>query len=325
MAEFGWDQWDRVREAIGAAPHLQDDLYLRSRTEEELMRRCEFLLKVLRKDHYDHQMKKDLVKGNLEEEQKTLLNELNSLLSQEETMRAEIAVNKKEVARLRETIKQAQATRKQPAKESETQQSKEVTRLRDLHLSEEQLLALVPFLDEMRRGVRATFGDMRSYLQREISVIPRVVLNKVVSFVAVKSKGRGLLTLRDDLVDKAKKCVDLSKEVAVSKRVTEKCEEVSKREGEIIDVKKRNQEEEERVDKIWAKVLGMFIKERSIANDVLFSEEMRKRLGCSERDLKSLSRKHLSRVGNRWELKLDKLSEKRVAEPTDVNSKVQSV
>ena len=47
-----------MRRAIAEAPHLMYDMYLRTRSEEELMRRCETLMKALKKELKDLEKKK---------------------------------------------------------------------------------------------------------------------------------------------------------------------------------------------------------------------------------------------------------------------------
>lgn len=353
-----------MRRAIAEAPHLMYDMYLRTRSEEELMRRCETLMKALKKERGEQSAKREAVKKELEKERATLLKELGSVLTESERLGKALEEARGEVAALQASLREAKTEQQKTAKLAQKQaklaerqaerQAKRVERqavleqkqaeklaqleqkqkqkaeakemtLRGLQLPEEAVLKLVPLLEQLRRSVRGRLGDVHTYALRLLPDLPRAVVRDAVTLVTLKNTAKGTVGLRSELVDRERRCVDLSKEMEVSARVREECEKASKEPaGEMMDLRETNRKEEERLNGAWEKVMQRIIESGSIANSVLFSQATKEELKCDDRDLRALAKKHLQRKRATWVLKPEKTSVKRPAEEADMESKKQN-
>ena len=340
------------------------DMYLRTRSEEELMRRCETLMKALKKERGEQSAKREAVKKELEKERATLLKELGSVLTESETLGKALEEARGEVAALQASLREAKTEQQKTAKLAQKQaklaerqavleqkraerqavleqkqaeklaqleqkqkqkaEAKEMT-LRGLQLPEEAVLKLVPLLEQLRRSVRGRLGDVHTYALRLLPDLPRAVVRDAVTLVTLKNTAKGTVGLRSELVDRERRCVDLSKEMEVSARVREECEKASKEPaGEMMDLRETNRKEEERLNGAWEKVMQRIIESGSIANSVLFSQATKEELKCDDRDLRALAKKHLQRKRATWVLKPEKTSVKRPAEEADMESKKQN-
>lgn len=340
------------------------DMYLRTRSEEELMRRCETLMKALKKERGEQSAKREAVKKELEKERATLLKELGNVLTESERLGKALEEARGEVAALQASLREAKTEQQKTAKLAQKQaklaerqaerQAKRVERqavleqkqaeklaqleqkqkqkaeakemtLRGLQLPEEAVLKLVPLLEQLRRSVRGRLGDVHTYALRLLPDLPRAVVRDTVTLVTLKNTAKGTVGLRSELVDREKGCVDLSKEMEVSARVREECEKASKEPaGEMMDLRETNRKEEERLNGAWEKVMQRIIESGSIANSVLFSQATKEELKCDDRDLRALAKKHLQRKRATWVLKPEKTSVKRPAEEADMESKKQN-
>lgn len=353
-----------MRRAIAEAPHLMYDMYLRTRSEEELMRRCETLMKALKKERCEQSAKREAVKKELEKERATLLKELGSVLTESERLGKALEEARGEVAALQASLREAKTEQQKTAKLAQKQaklaerqaerqakraerqavleqkqaeklaqleqkqkqkaEAKEMT-LRGLQLPEEAVLKLVPLLEQLRRSVRGRLGDVHTYALRLLPDLPRAVVRDAVTLVTLKNTAKGTVGLRSELVDREKGCVDLSKEMEVSARVREECEKASKEPaGEMMDLRETNRKEEERLNGAWQKVMQRIIESGSITHSVLFSQATKEELKCDDRDLRALAKKHLQRKRATWVLKPEKTSVKRPAEEADMESKKQN-
>ena len=163
---------------------------------------------------------------------------------------------------------------------------------------------------------------MHTYALRLLPDLPRAVVRDTVTLVTLKNTAKGTVGLRSELVDRERRCVDLSKEMEVSARVREECEKASKEPaGEMMDLRETNRKEEERLNGAWQKVMQRIIESGSIAHSVLFSQATKEELKCDDRDLRALAKKHLQRKRATWVLKPEKTSVKRPAEEADTESK----
>lgn len=353
-----------MRRAIAEAPHLMYDMYLRTRSEEELMRRCETLMKALKKERGEQSAKREAVKKELEKERATLLKELGNVLTESERLGKALEEARGEVAALQASLREAKTEQQKTAKLAQKQaklaerqaerQAKRVERqavleqkqaeklaqleqkqkqkaeakemtLRGLQLPEEAVLKLVPLLEQLRRSVRGRLGDVHTYALRLLPDLPRAVVRDAVTLVTLKNTAKGTVGLRSELVDRERGCVDLSKEMEVSARVREECEKASKEPaGEMMDLRETNRKEEERLNGAWEKVMQRIIESGSIAHSVLFSQATKEELKCDDRDLRALAKKHLQRKRATWVLKPEKTSVKRPAEEADMESKKQN-
>lgn len=351
------------------------DMYLRTRSEEELMRRCETLMKALKKERGEQSAKREAVKKELEKERATLLKELGNVLTESERLGKALEEARGEVAALQASLREAKTEQQKTAKLAQKQakqaerqaerQAKRVERqavleqkraerqavleqkqaeklaqleqkqkqkaeakemtLRGLQLPEQAVLKLVPLLEQLRRSVRGRLGDVHTYALRLLPDLPRAVVRDAVTLVTLKNTAKGTVGLRSELVDRERRCVDLSKEMEVSARVREECEKASKEPaGEMMDLRETNRKEEERLNGAWEKVMQRIIESGSIANSVLFSQATKEELKCDDRDLRALAKKHLQRKRATWVLKPEKTSVKRPAEEADMESKKQN-
>ena len=184
------------------------------------------------------------------------------------------------------------------------------------------MLKLVPLLEQLRRSVRGRLGDVHTYALRLLPDLPRAVVRDAVTLVTLKNTAKGTVGLRSELVDRERRCVDLSKEMEVSARVREECEKASKEPaGEMMDLRETNRKEEERLNGAWQKVMQRIIESGSITHSVLFSQATKEELKCDDRALRALAKKHLQRKRATWVLKPEKTSVKRPAEEADTESK----
>ena len=110
-----------MRRAIAEAPHLMYDMYLRTRSEEELMRRCETLMKALKKERGEQSAKREAVKKELEKERATLLKELGSVLTESETLGKALEEARGEVAALQASLREAKTEQQKTAKLAQKQ------------------------------------------------------------------------------------------------------------------------------------------------------------------------------------------------------------
>lgn len=315
-----------MRRAILEAPHLAYDTYLRTRSDEELMKRCEMLMKGMKKEQADQSVKKDAVRRELEKEQAALLAELDGVQERAESLQKELDVERSEMAALKKSLHGKKARQgKQSRKQELHTEVKEMT-LRGLQLSEDVVLQLVPLLELLRRSVKGRLSDVHAYALRMLAGLQRTVVRNVVALVAQKNTAKGTVGLREELVDKEKMCVDLSKEMEVSSRVREECERASKEpEWETVDVRELNRKEEERMKDMWDKVLQKMNDKGSIADSVLFSQITKEELQCDDNDLRMLAKKYLRRKGGVWILKPERKSTKRPAEEASTESKKRNV
>lgn len=328
------------------------------------MRRCETLMKALKKERGEQSAKREAVKKELEKERATLLKELGNVLTESERLGKALEEARGEVAALQASLREAKTEQQKTAKLAQKQaklaerqaerqakraerqavleqkqaeklaqleqkqkqkaEAKEMT-LRGLQLPEEAVLKLVPLLEQLRRSVRGRLGDVHTYALRLLPDLPRAVVRDTVTLVTLKNTAKGTVGLRSELVDREKGCVDLSKEMEVSARVREECEKASKEPaGEMMDLRETNRKEEERLNGAWEKVMQRIIESGSIANSVLFSQATKEELKCDDRDLRALAKKHLQRKRATWVLKPEKTSVKRPAEEADMESKKQN-
>lgn len=328
------------------------------------MRRCETLMKALKKERGEQSAKREAVKKELEKERATLLKELGNVLTESERLGKALEEARGEVAALQASLREAKTEQQKTAKLAQKQaklaerqaerqakraerqavleqkqaeklaqleqkqkqkaEAKEMT-LRGLQLPEEAVLKLVPLLEQLRRSVRGRLGDVHTYALRLLPDLPRAVVRDAVTLVTLKNTAKGTVGLRSELVDREKGCVDLSKEMEVSARVREECEKASKEPaGEMMDLRETNRKEEERLNGAWEKVMQRIIESGSIAHSVLFSQATKEELKCDDRDLRALAKKHLQRKRATWVLKPEKTSVKRPAEEADMESKKQN-
>ena len=110
-----------MRRAIAEAPHLMYDMYLRTRSEEELMRRCETLMKALKKERGEQSAKREAVKKELEKERATLLKELGNVLTESERLGKALEEARGEVAALQASLREAKTEQQKTAKLAQKQ------------------------------------------------------------------------------------------------------------------------------------------------------------------------------------------------------------
>ena len=110
-----------MRRAIAEAPHLMYDMYLRTRSEEELMRRCETLMKALKKERCEQSAKREATKKELEKERATLLKELGNVLTESERLGKVLEEARGEVAALQASLREAKTEQQKTAKLAQRQ------------------------------------------------------------------------------------------------------------------------------------------------------------------------------------------------------------
>ena len=149
-------------------PRLQFDFYLRSRTEQELMKRAEVLLKAIKREgkqqQQQQQQQQQEEKTHLsqwEEEKASLQRDYESLTEAEAKLAEEVKQIDSRIAELQAKVRQAHEAQAMQMKQAAMaspdalarEKPKEKPRLRELSLSAPQLFQLVPFLDTLIAGV----------------------------------------------------------------------------------------------------------------------------------------------------------------------------
>lgn len=283
-------------------PRLQFDFYLRSRTEQELMKRAEVLLKAIKREgkqqqhqQQQQQQQQQEEKTHLsqwEEEKASLQRDYESLTEAEAKLAEEVKQIDSRIAELQAKVRQAHEAQEMQMKQAAMaspdalarEKQKEKPSLRELSLSAPQLFQLVPFLDTLIAGVFGSLQEITTYLHFQMPSLSYKQLRGFVSAVTQK-KGRSTFTLIDSLYDKEKDCVKLDGELAIPDEIRAKCEELGQAARStgrfVLNAKAWALEQETRSLSIRNRLIEFVESHKPVRFEQLTSEEALKELQLS--------------------------------------------
>ena len=223
-------------------PRLQFDFYLRSRTEQELMKRAEVLLKAIKREGKQQQQQQQQQQqeekthvSQWEEEKASLQRDYESLTEAEAKLAEEVKQIDDRIEELQAKVREAHEAQEVQMNQAAIASSdalarekrKEKPSLRELSLSAPHLFQLVPFLDTLIAGVIGSLQEIVTFLHFQMPFLSYKQLKGFVSAVTQK-KGRSTFTLIDSLYDKEKDCVKLDGELEIPAEIRAKCEELGR-------------------------------------------------------------------------------------------------
>ena len=262
---FGWNQWDRVRKAIYMNPILQNDYYLRTRSDNELSKRAEIVLKAAKREqseqrpirekfrtiHASHieRLERDVEQAkqqerDVEAQLECLKAKYNSLLekiqTQQEAMMRDASASSSSVTsyldmetnvKLQEGEVNSPLTTVLSGVESEALQP---TRLGMLKLPASTIVSLLPLLYELKRGMTGSIQEIVTYFRH---FLPSMKVRTISSVVSVVTERRlllnGMYFLRSSLIDFDRQMVDLSKEMEVTEEIRQSCQALREKEEQL--------------------------------------------------------------------------------------------
>ena len=259
---FGWNQWDRVRKAIYMNPVLQYDYYLRTRSDNELSKRAEIVLKAAKREQSEQipirerlrnihaaqieKLKDDVEQAkqqerDLEAQLDCLKAKYNSLMkkiqAQQEAMMRDASASSSSVTsyldmetkvKSQEGGVSSQLTTTSSGVENEEFQP---TRLGMLKLPASTIVSLLPLLYELKRGMTGSIQEIVTYFRH---FLPSMKVRAISSIVNVVTERRlllnGMYFLRSSLIDFDTQMVDLGKEMEVTEEIRQSCQALREKE-----------------------------------------------------------------------------------------------
>lgn len=283
VALNGWNAWEKVRSLALKSPVLCYDYYLQTRTEEELSKRAEKLLRAVKKEQMETALRR---KEQLEKEETSWREQLGKVEKQEESVKR----------RIEELTMKVEEMKKKVEEEKEKETSEQPT-LRGLNLDKSTLMGLLPLFEELLPGMIGSRRELEVYFRQRYPKPLLRGLNEILRVVTEKDPRRhGVLRLRESLVDKTTEVMDLSKEMDVDEEIRAECERLARERKEplsVVDVKAIVSEwervEKERREKLFAMVEGT----EGMTLEKLYEEESLKKLGITRDEMMRLASKVL--------------------------------
>lgn len=286
---FGWDQWTRVRRAIWLNDSLQLDYYLRTRTDTELNRRAETLMKMIKKERREWKEKQLMVKRNHKEEKRDLEQRLKSMEEEEERVRESIRTKQKEIEMLREKMKKE--------KEERMKEESQLEGLRAMRIPNSLLLELLPLLEELYQGMIGNQRELETYFHTKVPLLSKRSCKDLLSLVTEKREGmKGLAFLRLSLVNSETKAIDLSGELDVDDEIRERCLELAAKRVKsenLVDVKSIVREWQRETKERKERLLEIVNEKGEVPYTEMFSEDTIRRVGGTKEELMDLVGKML--------------------------------
>ena len=268
---------------------LQLDYYLRTRTDAELNRRAETLMKTIRKERIEWKEKQMILERNQEKEKTELEQRLKSMEEEEQRVREGIREKQKEVELLRERVNKE--------KKERMKEESQLEGLRAMQIPKSLLLELLPLLEELYQGMNGNQRELEIYLHSKVPLLSIRSCKDLLSLVTEKRDGmRGVTFLRSSLVNPVTKVIDLSCELDVDDEIKEKCLELAKKRMNTespVDVKSIVGEWEREAKERKERLLEIMTEKGGITCDEVFSEDTIRRVGGTKEELKSLVGKML--------------------------------
>ena len=264
---FGWNQWDLVRKAIYMNPVLQYDYYLRTRSDNELSKRAEIVLKAAKREQSEHALIRERLRkmhtiqieklrGSVEQTKqqeqeyeaqlKYLNTKYNSLMekiqAQQEAMMRNTSTSPSSMKRYVDIDMNVQKQIQeggvdgQLMTESSGVGNREIqpTRLDMLILPTSTIIRLLPLLYELKRGMMGNLQEIITYFRHFLPSMKVRTINNVVNVVTEKQMPlNGIYFLRSSLINFDTQMVDLSKEMRVTEEIRQACQALREKEEQL--------------------------------------------------------------------------------------------
>lgn len=296
MALNGWNAWKKARAMILKSPVLCYDYFLQTRTEEELSKRAEKLLRAVKKEQTETATRRS---EQLAKEKANWKEGLAIVEKQEAAVKRRIEELTKKVEEMKKTVD----AEKEKEKEKKTNEQQA---LRGLNLDRSTLIGLLPLLEELVPGMTGSRRELEVYFRQRYPKPLLRGLSEILRVVTEKDPERhGVLRLRESLVDKATGVMDLSKEVDVDEEMRAECERLARERKQTtpVDVKaivgEWERKEKEKREKLFALVEGT----EGMTLEKLYEEENLRKVGVTRDEMVRLASKMLilDKVGvERW-------------------------
>ena len=285
VALHGWNAWEKVRSLALKSPVLCYDYYLQTRTEEELSKRAEKLLRAVKKEQTETMQRR---REQLEKEETSWKEQLAKVERQEESVKRRVD----ELTAKVEEMKRKVAEEKEASAKVESEQPT----LRSLNLEKSTLMGLLPLFEELIPGMTGSRRELEVYFRQRYPKSLLRGLNEILRVVTEKApNSHGVLRLREALVDKTG-VIDLSKEMDVDEEIRAECERLARERKEtssVVDVK-AIVGEWERVEKEKRERLFAMVEEtEGMTLEKLYEEESLRRMGITREEMMRLASKVL--------------------------------
>lgn len=301
-------------------PVLQFDYYLRTRSDSELSRRVESLLKTAKKEHGERKTKQEALQKAQKKERAKLEKSLAQVEQEEAHLRNQLALLNTQRTSLIERIKQSQLSAVTPSpanvvvvnrmdktdKMGKTSANKQntPTKAKPQHLSEldvslEMLLEMLPLFYELKRGMLGTQHDLEVYFRYHVPSLTIRIFKGIASLVLEKRHHQtDPFFLKSSFIDPETLAVDFSKELEYeedrdlfyrrSRELREKEKGLEEKAGEALPpvqvkaiVAGWEREENERRERL----LAMMPSSGLISMEQLMSGEMLQAMGVSSEEM----------------------------------------
>lgn len=298
VALHGWNAWEKVRSLALKSPVLCYDYYLQTRTEEELSRRAEKLLRAVKKEQTETMLRR---REQLEKEEASWKEQLAKVERQEESVKRRISELTAKVEEMKRKVEEEKETGVKVESEQPT--------LRSLNLDKKTVMGLLPLFEELIPGMVGSRRELEVYFRQRYPKPLLRGLNEILRVVTEKApNSHGVLRLREALVDKATCVIDLSKEMDVDEEIRAECERLvweRKVTPSVVDVK-AIVGEWERVEKEKRERLFAMVEEtKDMTLEKLYEEESLRKMGITREEMIRLASKALL---------IDKVGEKEMDE-----------
>lgn len=290
IAVYGWGNWSEIRQLLNTYAPLQFDYSIRLKSDLDLQKRAEVLMKAVKKEREELQMKEKMEQKSLMKEKQEIMESIKRLERDEQQLKDQIQLKQNEIERLTNQSK--------PMEVEEDEEECTALTLASFHLSDEDLLKIIPLCEIFRGGVIANQAELEKYCKQRVNM-PKRQIDHLLVLLVEKEKGiRSKYNLSKRYNNTTENCIDFSCEIPISEKVREACLEASKeteKKGglKVTDIKGiLNQQDRELFDQ----VMTLFKGKQSIAGKELFSTEVLKQLGISKVELNSIVAKFLVRA-----------------------------
>lgn len=278
VACYGWGEWWKIRGLLNKYAPFQFDTSVRLRSDLEISRRAEALMKSIKKEREETSTRQN-------SEKESLLQELQALETSQQQINSEMEGIQTQIQALQKVVD-----------ETREEQFNHRLRLSDFNFSEETILQIVPICEMFRGGVIANFAELEKYVRQKL-ILPRKTLQNLLTMFVEKRGTRSKFMLKEMYINKDLQCVDFSCDMEMSPAVKQCCLDqaalTNANDGpHVLDVKSIiGQMEKEQEAKV-AKLLQL-VEEESIAAGQLTAKEVLEMVGVTEEEMKKLIAKEL--------------------------------
>lgn len=287
IAAYGWGQWSRIRQLLNSYIPFQYDYLIRLKSDSEIARRAEVLMKALKKEREEVAARQETLKRQWNQEKEALQLELIQITKNKEQMRQQIHSNQLQIQELQ----------KQVAFIHE-QQFNHRLRLSDFNLDQDIILKLIPICEILRGGVLANQSELERFIRGLVPLSYRVIEKLVMMFAEKERGSRNKFVLRNLYWNKERNCVDFSCDLTMTEMMQSTCLECAKKTEEngglhVTDIKALLQQEEAGKQKKVEKLLSVMKERKFISINEIYSEEFLNQVGMTKSEMISLAPKYL--------------------------------